>query len=134
MPTPHAKVLKLFKGLSRPYISILVQIRSMRIGLRYFLYKINETESDRCSCGTGSQTPRHVLLQCLLFIDLRRLMMEKIARTDLGRSTDYEEILNHLQAMRYVAEFMLSTGLLGQFRHYNIEPEPAPEEECTVQT
>lgn len=61
-------------------------------------------------------------------------MMEKIARTDLGRSTDYGEIMNHPQAMRYVAEFMLSTGLLGQFRHCEIEPEPAPEEECTTHT
>lgn len=32
------------------------------IGLRHFLYKINETDSDRCGCDQGSQTPRHILL------------------------------------------------------------------------
>ena len=115
VPIPHAKVPDLFNGLSRPYTSILVQMHSMRIGLKHFLYKINDAELDRCSCGTGSQNPRHVLLQCPSFIDL-------------GRSTDYEELMNHPQAMRYVAEFMLSTGLLGQFRHCEVEPEPASEE------
>ena len=55
-------------------------------------------------------------------------MMEKIAKTDLGRSTDDKEVLDHPQAMSYIAEFMLSTGLLGQFQHCGIEPEPALEE------
>jgi hypothetical protein len=44
--------------------------------------------------------------------------------TDLGNSTDYDAIVSHSQATRYVAEFMLQTGLLGQFRHVKIEPEP----------
>jgi hypothetical protein len=43
--------------------------------------------------------------------------------TDLRDSTDYDTIVSHLQATRYVAEFMLQTGLLGQFRHVEIEPE-----------
>lgn len=111
---PQKKNLKLFDGLSKPYTSILVQMRSMRIGLRHFLYKINEAESDRCDCEEGSQTPRHVLLQCPLYTDLRKALMQKIrARTDLwGNSMDYEAILSHPQATRYVAEFMLQTGLL----------------------
>ena len=32
---------------------------------------------------------------------------------------------------RYVAEFMLSTSLLGQFRHCNVEPEPDKDTEPT---
>ncbi|KAJ5636974.1 hypothetical protein N7490_006853 [Penicillium lividum] len=120
---PHKKVLKLFEGLSKPYTSILVQMRSMRIGLRHFLYKINEAESDRCSCEEGSQTPRHILLQCPLYVDFRKTFMEKVKRTDLQNPMDYEAIMSHPQATRYVAEFMLSTGLLGQFRQCDIEPE-----------
>ncbi|KAJ5572160.1 hypothetical protein N7535_005820 [Penicillium sp. DV-2018c] len=44
--------------------------------------------------------------------------------TDLGSSTDYDAILSHSQATRYEAEFMIQTGLLGQFRHVEIELEP----------
>jgi tubulin alpha len=102
---PDKKNLRLFEGISKPYASILVQMRSMRIGLRHFLYKINAAESDRCSCGEGSQTPRHILLQCPLFTDLRRTLMDKVrAQTDLGNSTDYDAIVSHPQATRYVAD------------------------------
>lgn len=122
--TPDKKNLRVFEGISKPYASILVQMRSMRIGLRHFLYKINAAESDRCSCGEGSQTPRHVLLQCPLFIDLRQELRDKVrARTDLRDVLDYDAIMSHPQAARYVAEFMLQTGLLGQFRSVELEPE-----------
>jgi hypothetical protein len=56
--------------------------------------------------------------------DLRQTFLNKIRMTDLGDSTDYDAIISHSQATRYVAEFMLQTGLLGQFRHVEIEPEP----------
>jgi hypothetical protein len=42
----------------------------------------------------------------------------------LGRFRGGYEGVEHSQATRYVAEFMLQTGLLGQFRHVEIEPEP----------
>jgi ribonuclease HI len=121
---PDKKVLRLFESLSKPYTSILIQMRSMRIALNHFLYKIKVVESDECYCGEGSQTPRHILMQCPLYADLRKTFLDKVRETDLGDSTDYDAIVSHSQATRYVAEFMLQTGLLGQFRHVEIEPEP----------
>jgi hypothetical protein len=121
---PDKKVLRLFKSLSKPYTSILIQMRSMRIALNHFLYKIKAVESDECYCSEGSQTPRHILMQCPLYADLRKTFLDKIRMTDLGDSTDYDAIVSHSQATRYVAELMLQTGLLGQFRHVEIEPEP----------
>lgn len=57
-------------------------------------------------------------------------MLDKIrARTDLGNSTDYDAMVSDSQATRYVAEFMLQTGLLGQFRHVELEPEPPEDDE-----
>jgi Ribonuclease HI len=120
---PTRKVLKLYEGLTKPSASILIQMRSMRIGLGHFLYKIKERESDRCSCDQGSQTPRHVLLQCPLYTDLRRIILDKVARTDLGSTTDYDAIVSHPRAARYAAAMMHLTGLLGQFRHVEAEPE-----------
>lgn len=61
-------------------------------------------------------------MQCPLYVDLRQNMIDKIARTDLGVTTECDAIVSHPQATRYVAEFMLQTGLLGQFRY--VEPEP----------
>jgi ribonuclease HI len=126
---PDKKVLRLFDSLSKPYTSILIQMRSMRIALNHFLYKIKAVESDECYCSEGSQTPRHILMQCPLYADLRQTFLDKIRMTDLGDSTDYDAIVSHSQATRYVAEFMLQTGLLGQFRHVEIEPEPPQGEE-----
>jgi ribonuclease HI len=121
---PDKKVLRLFESLSKPYTSVLIQMRSMRIALNHFLFKIKAVESDECYCSEGSQTPRHILMQCPLYADLRKTFLDKIRMTDLGDSTDYDAIISHSQATRYVAEFMLQTGLLGQFRHVEIEPEP----------
>ena len=59
---PDKKVLRLFESLSKPYTSILIQMRSMRIALNHFLFKIKAVESDQCYCGEGSQTPRHILM------------------------------------------------------------------------
>lgn len=64
-------------------------------------------------CGT-----RNVLLQCPLYTSLRETMLNNIwYKTDLGRTADYNTIVSDSQAIRYVAEFMHRTGLLGQFRH-----------------
>ena len=63
-----------------------------------------------------------------MYADLRKTILDKIRMTDLGDSTDYDATVSHSQATRYVAEFMLQTGLLGQFQHVKIEPEPTGNE------
>ena len=68
-----------------------------------------------------------------MYADLRKTFLNKVRATDLRDSTDYDAIVSHSQATRYVAEFMLQTGLLGQFRHVEIEPEPPQGDETTSQ-
>lgn len=56
--------------------------------------------------------------------------MTKIAaRTDVSMNASYDQLVSDPKAVRYIAEFMLKTGLLGQFREVQIDPEPpeAPE-------
>jgi hypothetical protein len=65
---PNKKTLRLYEGLSKPQCAILIQMRTMRIGLRHFLFKIKVAETDRCSCDEGSQTPKHILMQCPQYI------------------------------------------------------------------
>ncbi|KAJ5949961.1 hypothetical protein N7454_001545 [Penicillium verhagenii] len=92
-------------------------MRSMRVALKHFLYKINKVDSDICGCLEGSQTPKHVLLRYPCFVDEHKEMMDKIyVKTDLNKRkelTSYEAIVSHPRATRYIAEFMLQTGLLG---------------------
>jgi ribonuclease HI len=119
---PHKKNLGLYKALLKPHTSIIIQMRTMRIGLRHFLFKIKASETDRCSCGEGSQTPKHVLLQCSLHAEARRQMISKLHDVEglRGRLSDYDALVSDPQAIRYVAEFMHQTGLLGQFRHVEL--------------
>ena len=92
-------------------------MRSMRIALRHFLYKINATDSDRCPCGEGSQTPKHVLLQCQTYGDLRKQLFDQLFRAGVSNPTDYDAIVSDPLAIRYIAKFMHQTGLLVQFQH-----------------
>jgi hypothetical protein len=95
----------------------MIQLRSMRIALRHFLYKINEVESDKCPCGEGSQTPKHVLLQCETFGTLRKRLFDQLHKAGVRELTDYDTIVSDPLATRYVAKFMHQTGLLAQFQH-----------------
>ncbi|OJJ07731.1 hypothetical protein ASPVEDRAFT_88973 [Aspergillus versicolor CBS 583.65] len=55
----------------------------------------------------------------------RREMFTKIAaRTDISPHADYNTLVLDPKAVRYVAEFMLKTGPLGQFRDVGVELEP----------
>ncbi|KAF4210539.1 hypothetical protein CNMCM5878_004249 [Aspergillus fumigatiaffinis] len=126
---PHKKNLALYKGLSKPHTSIIIQMRTMRIGLRHFLFKIKASETDRCSCGEGSQTPKHILLQCSLYVEARRKMINKLFDEGFrGNISDYDMLVSDPQAIRYVAEFMHQTGLLNQFRHAELT-EPAEQDQ-----
>lgn len=55
-------------------MSILIQLRTGKIGLGAYLHKINRRESARCSCDLGNQTVKHVLLECAELNDLRHKM------------------------------------------------------------
>ncbi|KAI9035055.1 uncharacterized protein KD926_004680 [Aspergillus affinis] len=114
LPKPDKKNVQLYEHLSKAHTSIIIQMRTIRIGLRHFLYKIKQVDSDRCACDLGSQTPRHVLLECSLHTTGRRIMMDHLNQIEglRGRIQDYDAVIAHPQAIRYVAEFMQQTGLL----------------------
>lgn len=116
---PQKRNIALYKGLSKPHTSIIIQMRTMHICLQHFLYKIKASDTDRCSCGEGSQTPRHVLLQCSLYREARGIMLDQLQTIEglQGKLSDYDSLVSDPQAIRYVAEFMHQTGLLQQVRH-----------------
>jgi hypothetical protein len=118
MEWPDKKVLRLYEYLSKPRSSIIIQMRSMRIALRHFLYKINAVDSDKRPCREGSQTPKHVLLQCETFGTLRRELFDRLHEAIGPKElTNYDTIVSNPLATRYVTKFMHQTGLLAQFQH-----------------
>jgi deoxyribodipyrimidine photolyase-like uncharacterized protein len=101
----------------------------MHISLRHFLFKIKASETDRCSCREGLQTPKHVLLQYSLHAEARRKMINKLFDKGFrGNISDYDTLVSDPQAIHYIAEFMHQTGLLSQFRQAELT-EPAEQDQ-----
>jgi hypothetical protein len=123
-PTPSKEVLKLHQGLSKPLSSILVQMRTGRIGLHHYLHSRNvpDIEDNRCGCGQGPQTVAHVLLNCRRYTQLRNELWiedDKEGRKKRISTTSLKEILNTPRYATKAAKLVKATGLLGQFRSCN---------------
>lgn len=88
--------------------------------------EFSESDSDQCHCDQGSQTPQHILLQCPLYTELRKQLLEKLSQIEVlqYKLADYDAIISDPQAICYVAKFIHRRGLLGQFRATVLEPEP----------
>ena len=112
-PKPTHKVLRLHEKRSKRHSSLLIQMRTEKIGLRDFLYQrgVPEITDPQCVCGEGRQTVMHVLMRCRRFKDLRRQELSGIP----GRS-DLRAILNERKAATKAINFMEQTQILGQFR------------------
>ena len=111
---PTKKTLDYWSSLHKATASILMQLRTGRIGLSAYLHRINRRESARCGCDLGNQTVSHVLLECPLHQDERDRM--RSALSDQGVALRRDELLTRLEARTIVAEFMVKTGLLDQFQ------------------
>ena len=100
-----------YRGVENKALSgILIQLRTGKIGLHHYLHKIQKADSPECECGQGYQTVSHVIEECPLFQIQRK--------KELGRSVVPEayQLLTDPRAAHKVAQFVLRTGLLGQFR------------------
>jgi ribonuclease HI len=54
---PDSQVLRYWKGLRKATSSVLIQLRTGRIGLNQYLTRINIRQDARCGCGLGNQNP-----------------------------------------------------------------------------
>jgi ribonuclease HI len=111
---PTKKTLEYWSDLRKATASILMQLRTGRIGLAAYLHRINRRESARCGCDLGNQTVSHILLECPLLQDERDWMRN--ALSDRGVALRLDELLARPEARAIVAEFMIRTNLLEQFQ------------------
>lgn len=72
---PAKERLKLHDGLQKAESSLLVQMRTGKIGLRAFLFerRVPDVMTPVCACGDGRETARHVAAYCQLETTRREL-------------------------------------------------------------
>ncbi len=91
--------------------SMAVQLRSEKIGLNDFLYrmKVPGIRNAECSCGWRKQTVKHILLFCPELAKERRELIEQVG------TSDYRQILTQKHGIRAAARWMIKIGRLDQF-------------------
>jgi hypothetical protein len=92
---------------------VLIQLRTGRTGLRHFLNKarVPGYESGQCSCGTGLETPRHVLLQCPQEAERREALRER-----QGGQLDFTSLLDTPKGVPIASRWIIRSGRLPQFQ------------------
>jgi hypothetical protein len=65
-PYPTREAVQLYKDRTRVFSTILILLRTGKIGLRAFLFgmKVPGIEDPQCECQQGEETVQHYLLEC----------------------------------------------------------------------
>jgi hypothetical protein len=111
---PQKTVLKLHTNLWKAESSVLVQFRTGRTGLAYFLNKVQVPEFNTaiCCCGQAGETPQHLLLYCL---------EEEGRREELGPrgNRSFPQLIGTLEGARITTRWAIQSGRLRQFNIAN---------------
>jgi len=94
---------------SKAQSSALIQMRTEKIGLNGYLYRIERAETAWCNSNNAYQTVEYIVEGCELLRDLRR--------THLGLAIvhDYRTYLTDVDLSQKTAKFIIATLKLGQF-------------------
>ena len=82
----------------------IFRLRTGHCQLLSHLHRLKISHSDECPCGTGPQTPNHILQSCPTFDDLRR-------QTWPSPVEAHRKLWGPVETLRQTADFALLTGL-----------------------
>lgn len=109
-----------YSNLTKAQSSVLVQMRTEKIGLNGYLNRIKRAESSWCVCNQAYPTVYHIIGECPKFRQLRR---EFFGRTWIA-NPGY--LLQDYVGIKNTVNFMLLTRLLPQYAaHYHLEQQLA---------
>ena len=116
-PTPSKQIRLLHSRVKRAKTSLITQIRTEKIGLKAFLYSrwVPGVEEEICECG-ARQTARHILHECRLFSKKRREWWAEERRKVKFSVITHKDMLTKPRYASMAADFMRSTGLIGQYQ------------------
>ena len=86
------------------YLQTIFRLRTGHCQLLSHLHRLKISHSDECPCGTGPQTPNHILQSCPTFDDLRRQTWPSPVEAHM-------KLWGLAETLRQTADFTLLTGL-----------------------
>src|SRR5205809_6131830 len=109
---PSRKAVKLHAQLQKAESSIIIQIRTGRIGLAAFLNKarLPGFPSPVCPCGQARETAEHVIAHCNRFAGRRAALRNR--RTG---QLDIKELLDDARGAARLARWFIQLRILPQY-------------------
>jgi len=108
-PNFDSKINNLYNNLTRTQSLVFIQMRTEKIGLNGYLYRISKVETAWCDCNQLYQTVLHIIEDCVKYRKLRKEILSQAA------IYDYRLYLSQLDLISQIATFILATRFLGQF-------------------
>jgi hypothetical protein len=119
-PIPDPKSLDLYKDRAKSTSSILIQLRSQKIGLQAFLYrrKVPGIDSPICPyCQEEEETAQHFILHCPKWRRERTIYLGDYTTRNL------DTILQGRKSSIRAVRFLIATNRLAQFQATSLELE-----------
>jgi hypothetical protein len=115
---PSGDPLVKHKGLLKHESSILIQLRTGKIGLNSFLHRrrVPDVPSPLCSCGFAPETPCHIAVDCLLTATARDRLAVSLAPRTLRSYRDFTAALTDPDRAQTIARWFLKLNRLKEFR------------------
>ena len=113
-PTTADTAVAIYRQLTRPQGSIIAQVRSGKNSLNEYLFRIKRADTpgcDLCHQRDTNQTAEHIILSCPALTNLRHSYWPN------GQPKGLQRMLNDVVQCRTIANFMIDSQTLSQFRH-----------------
>ena len=106
---PHKNNLKLYKELQKAEASLLLQIRTGRIGLASFLFRagVPDFPTPLCVCGQAEETAKHITSSCSLYSRQRQQVS--------FNPQDFTTIISNSELLQKFLYWFISLKRLNQF-------------------